>query len=141
MHRAVSVILVINAVVASSLLVGCGGSSTPVLDPTTVQNISGAELEAMMGGADPLVILDVRGSAEFSASHIPGAVNIPLHELRQRLDELDPRVPVACVCSAGFRSIQGAQMLTEAGFSTVFNLEGGLGNWPGEWETDCPTCY
>ena len=44
-------------------------------------------------GADDIVILDVRQPGEYSQSHIPGAVLIPLPELPDRLEEIDPEKP------------------------------------------------
>jgi len=40
------------------------------------------------------VIVDVRSEADFRASHLPGAINIPLEELEQRKTELDPAKPI-----------------------------------------------
>lgn len=42
------------------------------------------------------------------------------------LDELDPRVAVACVCAGSYQSIQAAELLASAGFSSVVNLTSGL---------------
>lgn len=140
MKRVGLTLLVALTIVTVAALVGCGGSAQSSIVPTTVQNVSASELQALMGPSDQMVILDVRSAEEYDGGHIPGAVNIPLDELPDRLDELSPGVPTACVCSGGFRSIQAAQMLVDAGFSTVLNLEDGLRNWTGDWEPDCPTC-
>ena len=140
MHRIERTLLVTLIIISSMIIGGCGGSSQSGLVPATVQDISAAQLQTLMDGPDELVILDVRSAAEYEAVHIPGSINIPLDELSDRLDELDSRVPVACICSAGYRSSQAAEILAEADFSTVLNLEGGLRDWNGDWEPECPVC-
>lgn len=110
------------------LIAGCSGSSDLPFQATTVQDISGAELEALMDGPGDVVVLDVRTAAEYQTAHIPGSVNIPLDELPQRLGELNSDIPTVCVCASGVRSEQAAQLLVTAGFDTVYNLAGGVGS-------------
>lgn len=52
--------------------------------------------------------------------------NIPLDELRERLGELDPALPVRLVCQSGLRSYVAARMLAGHGFADVSHLAGGL---------------
>lgn len=67
------------------------------------------ELAAHLGGTG-VVMLDVRRTDEFDESHIPGAVNIPLHDLAERLGELpDGRIWVHCV--SGYRAAVAASIL------------------------------
>lgn len=83
-------------------------------------------------GAKPkprAVLVDVREPAELKAGAIPGAINIPLPQLRTRLGELEPArtagVPVLVSCAVGMRGYMGARILTAAGFSDVRNVDGG----------------
>jgi rhodanese-related sulfurtransferase len=76
-----------------------------------------------------LVILDVRTVAEYAAEHIEGAVHIPVEELASRIMELDPYRATLVYCRSGVRSAQGAQILVEHGFTTVYNMLGGLLDW------------
>lgn len=69
--------------------------------------------------------LDVRHAREYQHSHLPEAMNIPLHELRTRLDELKPETPVVCYCSTGRRSAAAAFLLAQNGF-TASVLNGGV---------------
>lgn len=69
--------------------------------------------------------LDVRHAKEHHHSHLPGALNIPLHELRLRFDELDKSVPYICYCGTGRRSSAAAFLLTQKGFK-VSVLNGGV---------------
>lgn len=78
-------------------------------------------------GAHTLV--DVRTRGEYYAGHLPGAVNIPLHELANRINEVDPEKPVVVVCATGNRSLDGSQILANAGFKAVYNLQGGTMVW------------
>ena len=83
-----------------------------------------------------LVVLDVRTVSEYETGHIPGSVHIPLGELAARHTELNPNVPVVCVCSGGFRSLQAGQLLVAEGFDRVMNLEGGLVGYDGPWDPE-----
>lgn len=71
-------------------------------------------------------LLDVRTEAEWQAGHIDGAIWIPLHELRRRLGELDPRRPVLTICRAGQRSYYASRILRQHGFQHVQTLSGGM---------------
>ena len=63
---------------------------------------------------------------EFERGALPGFRNIPLDELRERLGELDPALPVRLVCQSGLRSYVAARMLAGHGFADVSHLAGGL---------------
>jgi len=79
---------------------------------------------------DPsLVILDVRTEGEYVEGHIEGAINIPLEELEQRLDELDKERGILVYCRSGVRSERACEMLIEGGFRKVYNMEGGISAW------------
>lgn len=72
--------------------------------------------------------LDVRTPSEFNAGTIPGAVNVPLDELRDRLDELDRSRPIIAFCQVGKRGYVAERILRQRGFD-VFNLSGGFSTW------------
>jgi hydroxyacylglutathione hydrolase len=57
-----------------------------------------------------IVVLDVRQAAEFDDSHIPGALNIPLHELADRLDDV-PAGEVWVHCGSGYRASVAASII------------------------------
>ncbi|MCG8553072.1 MAG: sulfurtransferase [Desulfobacterales bacterium] len=78
------------------------------------------------------IILDVRQPSEYEQSHIPGAVLIPLSELSDRSDELDPDKPILVYCAIGGRSRVAAQMLAGKGFKEVINVSGGIKAWQSE---------
>jgi len=82
------------------------------------------ELEAARQQGDTLV--DVRSVAEFTAGHVPGAVNVPLEELRQRHGEL--RGDLIVHCQVGQRGHTATRMLSQLGHR-VRNLDGGYRTW------------
>lgn len=72
-------------------------------------------------------LIDVRSAAEYEAGHIPGAKNIPLDDLRERLDEL-PSGPIVVLCQVGQRGHTAARLLGQHGYA-VRNLDGGYLTW------------
>ena len=73
---------------------------------------------------EDVILLDVRTEAEYRNGHIPGAVNIPLDELRGRLEELDREKTLYVNCQSGLRSYLACRILSQNGFSCR-NLSGG----------------
>ena len=83
------------------------------------------DLDKVLDGA---LVLDVRSAREFAAGHLPGALNVPHTELRERLDEVRAVAagrPVRVHCASGFRSYLAHRVLDQAGFDSA-NLSGGL---------------
>ncbi|MFE3648507.1 rhodanese-like domain-containing protein [Streptomyces sp. NPDC059101] len=70
-------------------------------------------------------LIDVRNPAEYAAGALPGARNIPLAALLDRLDELDPARPVVLYCRSGNRSMIAAALLEAHGFVDVSDVSGG----------------
>ena len=73
---------------------------------------------------DSVMVLDVRDPDEFEEGHIPGAVNLPLNELRTRYAELPRDRELWLYCRVGLRGYYAARLLTQLGFQ-VKNLSGG----------------
>ncbi len=78
-----------------------------------------------------IVLLDVRTPAEFASGHISGATNIDFESgtFESDIQKLDKSKSYAVYCRSGNRSGQATSLMAKDGFSTVFNLEGGLINW------------
>ncbi|MBT2484895.1 MULTISPECIES: rhodanese-like domain-containing protein [unclassified Microbacterium] len=72
-------------------------------------------------------LVDVREASEFAAGHVPGAVNIPMSEIGDRLDDL-PAEAFDVICQMGGRSARVVEALEGRGFD-VTNVEGGTGEW------------
>ncbi|WP_419176504.1 rhodanese-like domain-containing protein [Desulfosediminicola sp.] len=97
------------------------------------ENISPDEARKYLDSSPPgsLQLVDVRQPGEYQQSHIPGAKLIPLGELPDRLDELDPNKETIVYCRSGVRSRAGSQILSKANFSQVLNMTGGIIGWQG----------
>lgn len=72
-----------------------------------------------------VILLDTRTAAEYAQGHIDGFINIPVDELRQRLEELDSVKPVYVICQSGLRSYIASRILTGNGFD-CYNFAGGF---------------
>lgn len=72
-----------------------------------------------------VTLLDTRTAGEYKRGHIDGFRNIPVDELRQRLEELDPGKPVYVICQSGLRSYIACRILEGNGF-TAYNFSGGF---------------
>jgi rhodanese-related sulfurtransferase len=75
-----------------------------------------------------VVVLDVRESGEFEQGHIEGAINLPLSELRRRLDEVPRGRELYLYCAAGQRAYFAQRLLLQEGFDAK-NLSGGYATW------------
>jgi glyoxylase-like metal-dependent hydrolase (beta-lactamase superfamily II)/rhodanese-related sulfurtransferase len=91
--------------------------------------IDAAELADLVAHDPALVLLDVREPGEVRAGAIDGAVAIPLGQLADRLDELDPGRRTVGLCASGVRSSVAASVLRAGGFETVTDLHGGYEAW------------
>jgi NADPH-dependent 2,4-dienoyl-CoA reductase/sulfur reductase-like enzyme/peroxiredoxin family protein/rhodanese-related sulfurtransferase/TusA-related sulfurtransferase len=75
--------------------------------------------------SDNIVLLDVRTAAENELGHIEGSVNIPVDDLRGRLNELPKDKKIIVYCGVGLRGYIACRILTQSGFGEVYNLSGG----------------
>ena len=98
-----------------------------------VGNMDPAEARAYMAEhpEGTYTLLDVRQPREYEKNRIPGATLIPLPQLSDRLEALDPEKPVLVYCAIGGRSRAAAQLLAGQGFRKVVNLKGGIKAWNG----------
>ena len=72
-----------------------------------------------------VTLLDTRTAGEYSRGHIDGFMNIPVDELRERLDELDKTKPVYVICQSGLRSYIACRILSGNGYD-CYNFSGGF---------------
>jgi rhodanese-related sulfurtransferase len=81
-----------------------------------------------------LAVLDVRSAAEQAEEpvHITGIIDIPLHQLRDRLKEIPQDRPVMTLCRSGRRSAMAFNILRDEGWEQVANVQGGLLRWHAE---------
>lgn len=75
-----------------------------------------------------VTVIDVRTPGEFEAGNIPGAINIPLDDIRDRASEI-PDSPLVLHCQVGLRGHVAERLLAELGHNDVENLTGGYRTW------------
>jgi rhodanese-related sulfurtransferase/rubrerythrin len=94
--------------------------------PTEAMDADNARqyLEGHKEGA--YTLLDVRQPWEYEEDHIPGAKLVPLGDLKEGTQDLDPKKPTLVYCAVGGRSRVAAQLLSGRGFKEVYNLSGGI---------------
>ena len=96
-----------------------------------IDNISKGLKQWHLHDADKLprdgsvILLDTRTAREYSSGHIEGFVNIPVDELRERLDEIEPGKPVYVICQSGLRSYIATRILEGYGYE-AYNFAGGF---------------
>jgi rhodanese-related sulfurtransferase len=99
------------------------------------QDVAWIEIGALhrrLTQGEAVALIDVRGHDEFTASpgHLPGAINIPLPELPNRIGEIEAQKrPVILVCKTDRRSAKAAEALRNAGLQDVAVLRGGTDGW------------
>ncbi len=72
-----------------------------------------------------VTLLDTRTEEEYRQGHIAGFRNIPVDELRKRMDEIEPGKPVYVICQSGLRSYIACRILAGNGFD-CYNFSGGF---------------
>jgi phage shock protein E len=135
-------LVVLTISLGLALLTSCGSegtTSSSVLSaaPTTTV-VNGYEMlspaaadELLRSPPAGLVILDVRTPPEFAAGHIASAVDVDLAGATFETDvaNLDPKAPYFVYCHTGRRSADAVAYLRQHGFSSVYELEGGISAW------------
>ncbi len=79
-------------------------------------------------------LIDVRSAQEFADGHLPGAINMDVEDpgFAQQVAALDPAGSYALYCHSGNRSGVAKDYLVSQGFSTVYDLAGGIEAWDSE---------
>lgn len=114
---------VIALIAAVFLLAGCSSTSSAI-------DLSVTEFSAK--AAEPgVVTLDVRTPAEFAEGYIEGArlIDFQSGNFEQEIATLDKNATYAVYCRSGNRSGQAVRVMQDAGFTNVFNMNGGVIDW------------
>lgn len=111
-----SMLFAILAAVATVML---AAQHAPVA-PGAVQT-QAEQLHRQLGEGKKVLIIDVRDAEEFAAGHVPGAVNIPIAELAERIGKMHPPkdAVIVTVCAHGGRSSRAALELQKLGYKTT----------------------
>ncbi len=105
---------------------------TPIHTPVPRQqiaSISPRELWDALHSPSPPRVIDVREPREFKQHHIPQAQSLPLFQLLQEADRIDPHETVVFVCRGGRRSTRAADYFAQQGYRQVLILRGGMLAW------------
>ncbi|MEK7704866.1 MAG: molybdopterin-synthase adenylyltransferase MoeB [Myxococcota bacterium] len=97
-------------------------------EPSSTFEIDAATLRQRLAYGTPQLI-DVRELDDGGGEPLPGATEIPLSQLAERVAELGAERPTVLYCRAGIRSRLGVEILRGAGFVDVVSLRGGLRDW------------
>ena len=114
---------VMALIAAAFLLAGCSSTSTAI-------DLSVTEFSAK--AAEPgVVTLDVRTPAEFAEGYIEGArlIDFQSGNFEKEIATLDKNATYAVYCRSGNRSGQAVRIMQDAGFTNVFNMNGGVIDW------------
>ena len=113
------------------LLSGC--ASIEMRESGRYHSITSQEAYDMISKLDDYIILDVRSESEYKKKRIPGAVSIPLGEVKDRAEsELpDKNAMIFVHCRSGGRSTMAAKELFNLGYTNVYDFKK-ITKWPGE---------
>jgi rhodanese-related sulfurtransferase len=102
-------------------------------------NLSVEEVQRRRMAGEPLRLIDVREEPEFAICRIEGAELKPMSRVQEWWRELDKDEPIVLFCHHGGRSAQVAYALaSQAGFSNVANMDGGIEAWSLEIDPSVP---
>ena len=90
------------------------------------------DLKRKIDSGERFVLVDVREPFEYEIASIPGSKLIPLGELHSRMSELDSADDIVLHCKMGGRSAKALKLLSEAGFTKLTNVAGGIEAWAEE---------
>jgi molybdopterin/thiamine biosynthesis adenylyltransferase/rhodanese-related sulfurtransferase/molybdopterin converting factor small subunit len=106
---------------------------------TTMEEITVTELKQRMDQGDDLQIIDVREPHEFDIGRIPNSTLIPLGQVLNRQNEIDPNRETVVHCKMGGRSARAIEALQRSGFTgRLMNLRGGILAWSNEVDPSVP---
>ncbi len=115
---------------------GIGRGEETKEEKPAVEEITVEEFSLIKENKADIVLIDVREPHEYEICSMEGSRLIPLGELKDRTDELDPRDNIVVHCHHGGRSMKAATFLVEQGFSKVKNLKGGIDEWAVKYDSD-----
>nr|WP_308789539.1 rhodanese-like domain-containing protein [Polyangium mundeleinium] len=105
-----------------------------------MSQISPRELADVIAAGKPVYLIDVRKPWEHERSALPGSLLVPLDELTERADEIEPPpgALVVAYCHHGVRSLSAAALLDRLGLPGVASLRGGIDAWSREIDPSIP---
>ncbi|HAT4245176.1 TPA: rhodanese-like domain-containing protein [Clostridium perfringens] len=148
-------LLLLSLTLTASLFVGCGNNSTEKKNANTEtasqsssnsssetssqsvsKDISIEESKKLINEGNVNLILDVRNEDEFAKGHLKNAIQIPVKELKENLNDIEKFKDelVLVYCRSGKRSAEAVDILKENGFKNLVHMKDGISKWDGEVE-------
>ncbi|ELC8415570.1 rhodanese-like domain-containing protein [Clostridium perfringens] len=144
-------LLLLSLTLTASLFVGCGNNNTENKDANTQtssesssetqseavsKDISIDESKKLINDGEVTLILDVRNEDEFAEGHLKNAIQIPVKELKENLNDIEKFKDelVLVYCRSGKRSAEAVDILKENGFKNLVHMKDGISKWDGEVE-------
>jgi len=104
-----------------------------------MQEITATDLKQRLDNGDDIQIVDVREANEVAIARMPNTVHIPLGEVVNRMNEIDPNRETVVHCKGGIRSAKAIEALQRSGFKgNLINLKGGILAWSNEVDPSVP---
>lgn len=115
----------------SSFIAGCGRSNNVVEESKSdYKKISAQEAKSMMESDEEMIIIDVREESEYNEGHIKDSLLLPLGNIEKDIEKMaeDKDKTILLYCRSGRRSSEAATILTNLGYSNVYDF-GGIIDW------------
>jgi rhodanese-related sulfurtransferase len=97
-----------------------------------IERLNAAEFKKKVETASDILLVDVRTAREFVQGHIKGAINFDYYQrssFMTNMNKLDKSKPIFIYCLTGSRSRSTANKLKNAGFTKIYDLNGGVKRW------------
>ncbi len=109
------------------VLTGCKNTTS---HDQTVELITVEEMDQLLE-MKKVQLIDVRTPKEYEKGHISGAINIDFRDanFESLISSVDKTKPVAVYCGRGGRSAACASVMQKAGFTKIYDLDGGISEW------------
>jgi molybdopterin/thiamine biosynthesis adenylyltransferase/rhodanese-related sulfurtransferase/molybdopterin converting factor small subunit len=117
----------------------CGITAQQQEPKPTMEEITATELKQRLDNGDDIQIIDVREPHEYEIGQIPNSTLIPLGQVLNRMNEIDPDRETVVHCKMGGRSAKAIDALNRSGFpGKLVNLAGGITAWSNDVDPSVP---
>ena len=94
------------------------------------QPITKQQIEELHQQNNTVKLIDIRTSAEYEKTHVPGALNIPAETIAENITKFAANDTIVCICNKGLEGSQNAaDTIAAMGYSNVFYLKDGTAGW------------
>ena len=114
----------------------CGVDNTE--EKNNYKELEVQELNNLINSGFSPTIIDVREDFELEISQISGALHIPMNQIQDRMEELNPNNDYVIMCRTGVRSSQICEFLSNKNFKSISNLSGGINEWAKQIDSNLP---